>query len=304
VVPRRELLSSISTAAIYRVIAHQRPTLMIDEIDHVLPNNEALRGILDSCHDRETAYVWRCDGDDNKETKFSTWAPVVTAGLKLKQKMSSTLLSRSIMLSLERKPAHVEVEELPMDIDCYVDQRRRCARFVADNIEELRAAAPDLRDISNRARDNWRPLVAIADIVGGDWPELARKIAAQLSRETSNQSYGTMLLADLRDLFLGQGHFDGERPANELSSSSIVDELTMMDDRPWPEYSHGKPLTKNQLARELRAYRIEPHILRSAKDKRVRGYSVGDFKRAFEHYLPPAGGDPTVSTVTRPNIEQ
>jgi len=31
--------------------------------------------------------------------------------------------------------------------------------------------------IFNRAADNWRPLLAIADLAGGEWPERARQAA-------------------------------------------------------------------------------------------------------------------------------
>jgi len=35
----------------------------------------------------------------------------------------------------------------------------------------------------NRNADNWEPLVAIADLAGGDWPTIARELAEENARE-------------------------------------------------------------------------------------------------------------------------
>ena len=42
----------------------------------------------------------------------------------------------------------------------------------ADHASELREADPVVPpELHDRAADNWRPLLAIADLVGGEWPE-------------------------------------------------------------------------------------------------------------------------------------
>jgi hypothetical protein len=298
VVPKPLMASSITPAAVFRVIASRRPTLGIDEADASVPNNEAFRQILDSCHDRETAYVWRCEGDDNEPRQFSTWAPVITAGIQLKQRLHSTLLSRCILISMVRKKFTDPAEELPIDPNCYRDLRRRCARLAADNSEHLRHAKPDLSEIINRARDNWRPLIAIADLAGGEWPKLARKAAAYISRETSHQSFGEQLLSDLRDLFLGKGHFEGEKPAKELSSNDIVDKLKSMEDRPWAEFKRGQPITQAQLAAELKPYKVHPRPIRT-DGRQKRGYSLQHLKLLFDRYLSAKEGDEGVTPSQR-----
>jgi putative DNA primase/helicase len=56
-------------------------------------------------------------------------------------------------------------------------------------------------------RDNWEPLVAVADLAGGDWPSRARKAAVLLCAEDVDAdleaSLGLRLLADIRDVFAG-----------------------------------------------------------------------------------------------------
>ncbi len=51
--------SNISKAAVFRAIEAAHPTLLIDEADTFLTDNEELRGILNSGHSRGTAYVIR-----------------------------------------------------------------------------------------------------------------------------------------------------------------------------------------------------------------------------------------------------
>jgi hypothetical protein len=79
--PRTALSSNISAAAIFRYIESHSPTLLIDEADSFARDDEALRGVLNSGHSRDTAFVVRCEGDANEPKEFSTWAPKAIAGI-------------------------------------------------------------------------------------------------------------------------------------------------------------------------------------------------------------------------------
>jgi hypothetical protein len=50
----------------------------------------------------------------------------------------------------------------------------------------------------NRIADNWRPLFAVAEVAGGDWPRRAAEAFAKLTakEDTDAQGIGTMLLTD------------------------------------------------------------------------------------------------------------
>ena len=48
---------------------------------------------------------------------------------------------------------------------------RMCARWIDDNAGLLADADPDMGDLINRDADKWRPLFAIADLIGPDWPD-------------------------------------------------------------------------------------------------------------------------------------
>src|SRR5262245_36379129 len=75
--PKSELASNITAAALFRYIEAVRPTLLIDEADTFVKNNEELRGILDYGHTRVAAQIIRnveVNGE-HKPRRFSTWAP-------------------------------------------------------------------------------------------------------------------------------------------------------------------------------------------------------------------------------------
>jgi hypothetical protein len=77
--PRTAMASNISSAAIYRFIEAMHPTLLLDEAETFLKDNEEVRGILNSGHSRDTANVIRLIGDDYEPKEFSTWSPKAIA---------------------------------------------------------------------------------------------------------------------------------------------------------------------------------------------------------------------------------
>ena len=57
---------------------------------------------------------------------------------------------------------------------------RMCVRWADDYAGIVADCDPDMEMI-NRNRDNWRPLFAIADVFGEDWPDRIREAAATLA---------------------------------------------------------------------------------------------------------------------------
>ncbi len=61
----------------------------------------------------------------------------------------------------------------------------QAARWMLDRRSELAQLEPTMPNgVHNRMADNWRPLLAIADLAGGEWPRRARDAALYLSRGT------------------------------------------------------------------------------------------------------------------------
>jgi putative DNA primase/helicase len=289
---------------LFRYIEDVRPTLLMDEGESFIKDNEEMRGILNSGHTRTGASVIRnveVNGQ-YKARRFSTWAPKAIATIRT---LPDTIEDRSIAIRLQRKPRGADVVRLrKRDNDEFALLRRQAARWAQDNFSKLTDPDPDIPDaLNDRAADNWRPLIAIADLVGGDQSRRARDVACLLSGEGHDSaSINVELLADCRSVF---GDLD------IIRSTDLVAKLTADLERPWAEWKHGKPLTQKQLAGLLRPFGIISERVESPGLPQARGYKRAHFEEAWEAYCPgqmPAqadAGPPKRHSVRKPvNIEQ
>jgi putative DNA primase/helicase len=304
--------SNATTAAVFRVIEMKAPTLLIDEADTFLKDNDELRGVLNTGH-RKGGYVTRTVGDDFEPRQFTTWAP---AAIAMIGRLPDTLDDRAITVRLRRRKPNERVRAFRSDRagDLRV-LARKAARWTLDNQHTLTAADPETGTLFNRAADNWRPLLAIADLAGGEWPRLARSIAECAEAGKQDQSVKIMLLGDIRDIITERPHTD------RIGSSELAATLGAMEGRPWPEWRNGKPITAAALARLLSPFGIISRTHRDGEHT-FKGYLHRDFDEAFASYLPDQtvtpsqlnndghcdtlqsvtlGADVTVSKVSQPN---
>jgi hypothetical protein len=272
-VPRPLVMANVSAAAVYRTVEVAHPTLLADEADTWLHDNDALRGILNAGH-RRGGDVVRVVGDELEPRQFSTWCACCIAMIG---KLPGTLADRSVAVVLQRKRPDEAVERFRFDRTEALDVlAQKAARWVADNLARLRGLDPAMPEgLSNRAADNWRPLLAIADAAGDDWPRRAREIAAETV--DVDQGKRTGLLADIRDVFMAKG-------VDALSSQELCEALVAMEGHEWAEYRDGKPLTKNTLARLLGRDGISPGTIRT-RNGTPKGYKLSQFEDAFARYL-------------------
>jgi putative DNA primase/helicase len=285
---------NISTAALFRAIEQWRPTMLIDEADTFLPDNEELRGVLNAGYRRPTAYVVRSVPveDSWEPRKFFVFGPVAIAMIG---KLPSTLADRSLHLRLRRKAKHEQVERLRLDRigDITEALKRRCLRWAQDHLAQLKASDPAVPEtLNDRAADNWRPLCAIAEVASGEWPERVKKaIAALAGTDMDDDAIGVMLLEDIRQIFEGQ-------PDANIFSETLVNTLHTIEERPWSEWGrHRKPLSKTQLAGLLRDFDIRPKTVR-VEQSEAKGYARADFTDAWSRYLSPLPVESAPRSVT------
>jgi putative DNA primase/helicase len=269
--------ASATASAIFRVVEMQQPTLLIDEADTFLSENEELRGILNSGH-RQGGSVIRTVGEDFEPRAFSTYSACAIA---LIGKLPATLTDRSVPIDLRRRRPDEAIEAFRFDRTGSLDQlARQAARWAMDHADHVRGADPDMpAGVFNRAADNWRPLLAIADVAGGDWPARARRAVESLAAAgNDDQSIRVTLLADIRAIF-------AERRTDRLSSAELVEALVAIEGRPWAEWRSGKAITANGFARLLAPFAIKPGTIRTASGT-PKGYMIVQFEDAFARYLP------------------
>src|SRR5262249_8978133 len=158
-----------------------------------------------------------------------TWAPKALAVIG---SLRATLEDRSIIVPLQRKPRGIKIERLRRrDREEYGDLRRQAKRWAADNLDKLVDPDPQVPEaLNDPAADNWRPLLAIADLAGGEWPERARAAALTLSgEELDSDAIGIQLLKDIQTAF-------GEDDV--IRSVDLVVKLAEDPERPWADWKH------------------------------------------------------------------
>jgi putative DNA primase/helicase len=276
-VPRKLSTDNITAAALFRTVEAARPTLLLDEADTYMRDREDLRGIIDSGHRRDGGVI-RTVGDDHEPRRFSTWAPVVLAAIG---RLPGTIEDRSIKIGLRRRRPDEPLEPLRLDRTGGLEElARKAARWAADHTAELAICDPPVpAAIVNRTADNWRPLLAVADLAGETWPERARKVVIGLSADSQDgESAAVLLLGDLRELF-------SHEPSGVLFTREILVELHKDETRPWSEWKHGKPITDRQLAAQLKPHKIRPKTVRRGNTTE-KGYMLAWFEDTFARYLP------------------
>ena len=277
--------SSITEATIFRQIDEKHSALLLDEYDALFrgptEQTEGIRGLLNMGY-RDGAKVPRIVGQGTKMTtrEFDVFCPKMFAGLG---EIPDTLADRSIALRMVRRTAAEPIEEWRL---------RKVvgpAHALRDRISEvlgtldLSLDEPEFPDgLSDRAKDIWEPLLAIADRAGGEWPTLAREAAVALStvREVEDDNLNLRLLSDIRDIFIDTG---GDR----ITSAALVEQLKNNPEAPWRTYGKKNPdgLNAHNLRFLLRDYGIKPDALTFPTGK-ARGYLRRYFNDAWERYLP------------------
>ena len=290
--PRALRTESITPAVLFRLVESCKPTLLLDETDAYLTDAEELRGLLNAGHKRG-ARAYRCEGDSNTVRGFNAFAPAALAGIG---NLPGTLHDRSIIIPLVRAlPGEVLARFDSRRVEAETELCRKLARWAADNFSHLEASDPKLPgNAFNRLADNWRPLFAIAETAGAEWPDRAAASLATLAstEDSAAQGIRANLLADIATIFT-------ETEADKLPSAKLAEALANIEGRPWAEFGKArKSISANQLANQLRGFSIAPHVIRLGTDT-ARGYELADFADAFARYLP-KGSFPECNTVTTP----
>ncbi len=286
-VTRPQFVEIMKAAPFFRLAESHRPTFLIDEMDvFIKEDSDLLAAINNGWEPRGT--VPRCVGDDNEVRLFSTFTPVAMGGIKLHKVLPATTLSRSVMIELQRAQ-HSEIEQVfdsKRHTGEFLQIGQKLARWTQDNRAKIADAEPSLpAGVYNRKADKWRPLFAIAEIAGGNWPELAKK-ALLFEDKTGETKVSTalQLLSDLREILLPN--------EKSISTEEMLKRLSGLDVSPWADYNfresepERRAIQSRQVASLLKDYKIAPGDIRIGGWK-GKGYKRFDLEAAWNRYLPP-----------------
>jgi hypothetical protein len=283
-----------SEAVLFRNIEKDRPTLLLDELDAVFGNSkddrkEALRALLNAGFE-EKATIPRCVGQNLDVRNFRVFCAKALAGIG---RLPDTVRDRCIPIRLVRRARDECVERF---------RKREAKGIIATaqnelatwsqggrNIDVLRDSRPRVPDeLSDRQADICEPLLAIAELAGGEWPERARHALVALCAETEDdESTGAKLLSAIRDAFDAEG---ADKVATQRLLETLVDQET---DAPWADWWEHELKNGNirgpaqRLARLLKPYSLQAGVIRLADNTTARGYVREDFAEAWKRYCPP-----------------
>ena len=291
IVRRPKRAGSISPPALFRAVEQFQPTILLDETEKYIEHGSDLHALLNEGHCKGGT-VLRVLGEKLELREFSIFGAVAFAR---NGPLPDDLAQRSIIIEMQRRRSDEELAELRDDRSEPLQKIvRMCARWAEDSAGEVNEIDPEMGILINRDADNWRPLFAIADVIGSDWPERIREAAAALAPRES-ESIGPMLLADIKVVF-------DEKASDRLASVHLCEELIAMEGRPWADWKTGKPLTPNQLARLLKPFDVAPTGTIRVGNRTPKGYYRNQFEEPWRRYQaaegvnePPQRHNPTAA---------
>jgi hypothetical protein len=274
---RAEMVSKITSAAIYRLIERDQPTLVFDEADRFLSGNNELNGIINAGHARFEATVIineKLPNGNYEPIEFPVWCAKAIAGIG---KQDNTLTSRSIVISLRRKLVSEKVK--PFRFNLYQEYQFVRESLVAwtANFEPIseQEMKPFLNAKTDRGIDNWLPIGIIAKRIGFSWIERAQAALSSIEARQDHdaQSTGVQLLTDVRNVVS-----ESSRP--EWSSTNLYNAVVHNEETDWSVFNHGSPITKKKFTQMLGDFGIKP-----TKRSNANVFYVADLEDAFVRYL-------------------
>jgi hypothetical protein len=284
---------NITPASIYHLLGTREYTLLLDEGDNLgLFANHVLRSVFNAGHRRGGSITRFISG---RPRKYSVFAPLSTAAIGT---LPLPLMHRSVVVNMQRHPAGGPTLQRLDEFDPTFPKVRALIQRWASHCN----LDPDPKmphELHNRAADNWRVLLAIADDLkhgadGARHDQLARATAVALNAYMLDEDLAVVALTDIRYVF-------NERSVDRISSADLVVALHALDSLwlDWRGPKDDRPphkLNQSELARLLRPFNIRPrsiwpaHRRRSDKHlKSQKGYWCADFEKAWGAYCPGTG---------------
>ena len=280
-IPEGNRTDNTTSAAIYHDLdSRPRAVLLIDEADGLnLAHDNVLRSVFNSGH-RRGGSINRFVG--GQPQRYRTYAPLAIAAIGM---LPLPLLHRSVLISMQRSNAQLK----------RLDKESLVFQLARNGIQKWSASVQLAQDpempsaLRNRAADNWRVLISIADSLG--YGDDARAVAVALSADRPDEDAGVVLLTDIQTIFQA-------REIDRIASADLVEELAGLEEGRWAEFRGAnddrppRKLTQPQLAQLLRPFEIRSRTIwpvrRRSGDKSSRGYLQSQFEAAWRSYCPSA----------------
>jgi uncharacterized protein DUF3631 len=246
---------NISAASIYHLLGTREYTLLLDEGDNLgLFSNHVLRSVFNAGHRRGGSVTRFISG---RPRKYIVFAPL-------------PLMHRSVVINMQRHPPGGPTLQRLNEFDpTFPKVRGLIQRWASHCKLDLDPKIPS--ELHNRAADNWRVLLAIADDLkhGADgvrYDRAARAAAVALNAYMLDEDPAVVALADIRYVF-------DEQAVERISSADLVAAMHALESMwlDWRGPKDDRPphkLNQSELARLLRPFGIRPRSIWPANRRR------------------------------------
>ncbi|MDO5030419.1 MAG: DUF3631 domain-containing protein [Corynebacterium sp.] len=293
--------ANMTPAALFRMISSQSgeggtpPTVILDEVDTIFgaqatSSSEELRGLLNAGYKRG-ARVYRCTGEGSNMSvaPFECYAPVALAGIA--GNLPDTIATRSIIVNLKRRRKGEKIASYRERTAMSEIKDTKTAIAEWCNANRKNIGIPTMPEgVEDRPAETWEPLLAIADMAEGHWPETARNACKHFVFDTKLErpTLEIQLLEDVREVFV-------QHEVKQMPTAELVMKLRSLDSAPWSTI--GKDgLTAYSLSRFLSQFDVKPVQYKDSTKQKKRGYIFGATSKqagledAFDRYLPALSG--------------
>ena len=222
-----------SAPAMVTLINEEKATLAIDEIDVYFGKGggrQSARAMLNAGY-KQGACVAR------QGKMMNCFAAVLLAGMGQVYTTHPNLrplYTRSICAYMAPKPPGAKVEEYRTRLHGHLGQKLHdaLAHWAGQHARDAALAWPDMPDgIENRDRELWEPLIVMADLAGGAWPERIRAAARHICLSQIDETEEAEVITPGQRMVNTVAELFGENDA--LPTMTILTELAAM-----PEYRH------------------------------------------------------------------
>jgi hypothetical protein len=250
-------------------------TILLDNCHHTFSPSERqpLLALFNSGSDATSCYP-------SGRSDYYLFGPKAFAG---QTPLPRSLAGRCIPIILQRKkPSDAvtrfepsAVREAGVNLACWMDIWAQInSGALAQAAENAPPQLPS--NLTPLEQDCVEPLLHIADLIGGPWPQRARAaVAAAFSLSPSSLSL--QLLSDIREIFHSQNNPD------HLPTRELLARLIELEYRPWSAWTSK---SGQKLATILHDFGIASRGFHYGDAPGFRGYLFQSFADSWARYLP------------------
>jgi hypothetical protein len=274
------------------------PTLLVDEVDSVFKaksddTSESLRAFLNTGYRKSGSYgITEGEGKNRQPKKFPTFCPMALAGKG--EVIPESVRTRSIEIRLQKRMASQHIEDfltntVAFECEELVEWLLQWSDLTSQSLQTENVL---VHSISDRDREVWLPLYAVAHLAGQEWIDRFTQalFLHQKVKKTSDIPRERELLKDCLTVF-------GERES--MKTENLIEGLKILPESDYAGLNYGRGISPKYLAKMVRAYEIQPTQIRFGEST-FKGYYRIQFATAYERYSEEAPAPSTPETIETP----